>query len=418
MFLYEETKEQGVRMMAKKIIAAVLALAMLFAFAGCNMAQVNETRDNAQVIIEIGDKKVLKGDVKDTYDSYMNMYAQMYGTDAESFKKNYADAYQSLIDGIVDSFVEEALVDIYAEKLDADLSLTDEQVKKVDESMQSNYDYYKEQVTKTVNEDETIADDKKEAEIERQLNAMLDQNGYNDGSMRANLEDSYKIENMKTWLDKDYKATEDDLKAFYDKQVEEQKKVLDETPSSISKYEGDGEVSLYVPKGLRYVQALYIPMSDEYISQISSSRSNNDTDTADALKKTALGLIDSTAQEALTEAKKDFDAAIDKYGDDATKNAKETGVRTYKGDSSYPTEVTDYLFDMATKGQISDLIATDKGYYIIKFVDEMTAGTTPLSKVHDDLMDKMVEDHKNDTYTTKLAEWKDETVIKTYTDRL
>ena len=220
--------------MAKKIVAAVMAVAMLFAFAGCNMAQVNTERDNAQVIIEVGDQKVLKGDIIDTYNSYMNMYASIYGTDFESFKKSYPDAYDSLVEGIIDSYIEETLVDMYAEKLDADLSLTDEQVKEVDESMQSNYDYYKEQVTTSVNEDEDIADEDKDAEIERQLKELLDENGYNDGSMRAELENSYKIENMKKWLDKDYTATEDDLKEFYDKQVSEQKSVLDETPSSIS----------------------------------------------------------------------------------------------------------------------------------------------------------------------------------------
>ena len=159
-------------------------------------------------------------------------------------------------------------------------------------------------------------------------------------------------------------------------------------------------------------------MSDEYISQISSSRSDDDDETADALRKTALGLIDDEAQEALAEAKKDFAAAIEKYGDDSTKDAEDAGVRTYKGDTAYPTEVIDYLFDMDTEGEISSIIATDKGYYIIKFVSVMTPGTIALADVHDELMDKMVEDHKNDTYTTKLAEWKDETVIKTYTDRL
>ena len=45
--------------------------------------------------------------------------------------------------------------------------------------------------------------------------------------MKEDLESQYKITNMKNWLDKDYKATEDDLKEFYEKELAEQKKVLD-----------------------------------------------------------------------------------------------------------------------------------------------------------------------------------------------
>ena len=73
---------------------------------------------------------------------------------------------------------------------------------------------------------------------------------------------------------------------------------------------------------------------------------------------------------------------------------------------------------MKSENEISDLIATDKGYYIIKFLGVMEPGDVALNDVHDELMEKMIADHKEDTYTTKLAEWKDENTIKTYPERL
>ncbi|MFR9207193.1 MAG: peptidylprolyl isomerase [Lachnospiraceae bacterium] len=425
--------------MRKRIIAAVASLAMMFAFAGCNMATVNEERDNAQVIIEIGDQKVLKGDLIDDFNDIVEMYSGLYGISTEELmSESNAEVMDSIINSIIETYTEELLVDIYAEKLNADLSLTEEQKKEVEDSLKENYDYFKEQAEQQINNDDSIKEEDKEAKIEELFNEALETSGYNDGSMKEDLESQYKITNMKNWLDKDYKATEDDLKEFYEKELAEQKKVLDETPSSISTYEQTGEVSLYVPEGLRYMQVLYVPMTDEYISQISSSRSDNKTDEADALRKTGLADIEADAKKALEAAKEDFDKAIETYGDDSTKKALEAakedfneairsdsakkldyqGVRTYEGDTAYPDEVNEALFNMKSENEISDLIATDKGYYIIKYLGVMEPGDVALNDVHDELMEKMIADHKEDTYTTKLAEWKDENTIKTYPERL
>ena len=122
----------------------------------------------------------------------------------------------------------------------------------------------------------------------------------------------------------------------------------------------------------------------------------------------------------LAAANEDFLKAIETYGDSATKSAKDNSVRTYKGSAAYPTEVTDALFGYAESkaGAVSGLIATDKGYYVIKFLSVMTPGEKSLSEVHDDLMEKMINDHKEDSFTTAYSAWKDENVITTYLDRL
>lgn len=399
--------------MAKKIIAVVLAMAMLLAFAGCHMAKVNTERDNAQVIIEVGDRKILKGDIAEQYNSYLNMYASMYGLTVEEFKSNYADTYNSFVQDIVDSFVELALVEIYAEELNVDLSVTEEQNKEIEEKLQSTYKSYEEYVNTQVDEDDTIAEDKKAAEKEKMLKEALDAAGYNDGSMREELEQSYKIDNMKDWLVKDYKVTDDMLEEFYNKYLQEQKTVLDKTPSSITTYEADGEVSLYVPQGLRYMQVLYVPMTDEDLEAISEA----EDDAKEAVVEAALKNIKSDADKALKAANDDFTAAIETYADDATKNADDNVVRTYSGDTAYPAEVTEKLFKMK-QGEVSGLIETDKGYYIIKYTNDMTPGVIALLDVKDELKEKMIDDNREDTYTSKYAEWKDAQKIVTYLDRL
>ncbi len=399
--------------MAKKIIAAVFALVMLLAFTGCNMAHVNTERDNAQVIIEVGDKTVTKGEMIDQCTTYVEMYASLYGTTLEGFKEAYPDTYDSMVQEAADYFIELALVDIYAEKLGADISLTDEQKAEVKESMQTNHDYYKDAVDKQVDEDDTISDDKKESEKERLLQEILDEYGYNDGSMEADLQRGYKIDNMKAWLSKDFEATDDLVREFYDEYLEEQKKVLDEAPGSISTYEDTDEISLYVPKGLRYMQVLYIPMSEDHIAAIGDA----DDDMVEELVEEALSAIKADADKALAAAKADFDAAIETYGDEATQDADDKVVRTYSGDNAYPIEVTEALFTL-NKGEISDLIKTDEGYYIVKYTHDMEPGTIALSEVKEELKEKLIQDNMEDAYTEKLAEWKDEQKIVTYLDRL
>lgn len=408
--------------MLKKITAIILALVTVLVFAGCNMVTVNEQRDGAQVIIQVGEHTVTKSQMAGAYQRYIGMYANAYGMTEEEFKKSYADTYEELLNTLVESYTKSLFVDLMKEEYNITLSEDDE--KAIESSMQSNYEHYTNLAEKDVEKEKDLKEEDKTAKIDAAREKYLNEAGYYDGSMRKNLEDGYYLNALKDYLDKDYTATEDELKEFYEKNLEEQKKVLDENPSNIANYETSSEVSLYVPEGLRYMQALQVALEDADQTAITTARENKDDEnadeTADKLRDEALAKIKDKAEEMLAAANEDFSKAIETYGDSATKSAKDNSVRTYKGSAAYPTEVTDALFGYAESkaGAVSGLIATDKGYYVIKFLSVMTPGEKSLSEVHDDLMEKMINDHKEDSFTTAYSAWKDENVITTYLDRL
>ena len=129
-----------------------------------------------------------------------------------------------------------------------------------------------------------------------------------------------------------------------------------------------------------------------------------------------------TAEAALAAAKEDINAAIEEYcaeGDPMRgETALEEGLRIFVGSVDYPNEVIEAAEELKAVGDMSGLIATDEGYYIIQMVGAEEAGEVPYEEIKDTVLEFMISEKEENIFLTTSGEWKDEAEIKYYMDRL
>ena len=64
-----------------KMLALTLACVLLLG--SCSMISVDREMDNNEVVAEVGDEKILKGEAMEIYNYYADVYASFYGASGE-----------------------------------------------------------------------------------------------------------------------------------------------------------------------------------------------------------------------------------------------------------------------------------------------------------------------------------------------
>ena len=379
------------------------------------MVTVNEERDNAQVIMQVGDLQITKGEVIEEYDAYLEMYASYYGVSIDQLADVAPEIVEEAIETVFDNYLQMLFVKQYAEQVGADISLTEEQKSELEEAIASNKEYYENMAQEEIDAQEGLTEEEKTEMYNDIVEEGLLNAGITDGSLEKGYTDGYMVANLKDFLGADYEPTDAEIEEYYNEELEEQQKVLDETPSAIVDYETVGEVSLYTPDGIRYVNVLHVQLNEEDVDAIAAERAAGNDEAADQKRDEALAMIEADLKEVMEMAEEDMDNAITNFGDAYTTSAveaEEEGVRIYEGISYYDEAVIDAAMELEV-GELSEAIATDKGYYIVELVSVAQQGAVALEDVKEALVEKMIDENKEEKYTLAYADWQDEnTIIK------
>ena len=269
----------------------------------------------------------------------------------------------------------------------------------------------------------TQADEKANEQLEdyKVMYGYDDMEAYIAEQIRSNA-----INDMYTQITDEVEFTEEDAKEYYDTQVELQQPLIEEDPSNYDIYEslgtsmgGDGA---YVnPAGSRYVKNLLISLPDEIQNEISALRSNEDEEGANALRDEELAKIKETADAALQRINdgEDFDTVMAEVGEDPgmqSDPAMTYGYLVYDGDS-FVAEFHDASMALANEGDVSELVPTDFGYHIIKYVKD-GEGPVDFEMVKDDIISSQLSSKQNQRLEEFFTEIKEASDIKTYPNRL
>ncbi|MGI5850459.1 MAG: SurA N-terminal domain-containing protein [Christensenellales bacterium] len=404
--------------MIKKITAFALALMMGCVLCSCSMVFVNEERDRAQVVAEVDEEKILKGEVMDS----VNAMCYQYGITKDTYGDQYESQVQTIRDSILQEFVEYTLIMQHAKELNMP-GLSDEDLKSIASDMKAVYDGAYSTAKAQVAQDAQAADSTDASEVTNDdprvkeiVDELLTGVGYYNGSLEATLTRTKVKSNVKDFLSKDYNPTDSDVKEFYDAQLKEQKEVLDNSPSSITTYE-NSDTLIYVPKGIKYLKNLLIALPSDIQTQLSGYRSAGSDDEADKLRDAELKKIKEKTDEAYQAALKDFDAALEKYGEDPGIESYPEGYRIYKGISNYDSDFVDAGLALENIGDISKPTASDFGYFIIKYASQMQPGTTSFEDAKERLLENMKTQYREDTYSSAYNGWESSAKMTEYKDR-
>ena len=399
--------------MKKRIAVFFMAVVLIAMFAGCNMISVNETRDGRQVVAAVNGEEILKSTVLNQAKLYLTQYGY-----SES-----ADNYNDYLNAALEQFLEEEIVFVLLSQKCDELGIeriTAEQEQELETAKTTFYNNIYTSAENKYPEDEYDDEAERKELVEEYAQSRLEQYGYFNGSYEKSYYSSYLAQNIKDYLTKDYNPTDEDIKAFYDQELKDQKSVSETSKAQFESFESDG-ILLYVPEGVRYVKNLLIAIPEDIRSKITSLRSSDSTEEADALRDEELAKIKDKADAAYSAALEDFDKALAEYGEDpgmTSGSSAETGYRIYENNTTYDTIFTEAGMALAEIGDISKPTPSDFGYYIVQYVSDMTSGEVSFDEARDAVLKYMTDKNTSESYTVSLGSWLEDSDIVRYRDRL
>jgi len=407
----------------RRFLALAVGTAMLFA-GGCQFVEYDKEADMAQVVAEIGDVQITKGEVLDQVEATMEMYVAYYGIEAGS--DQYKELETAAKQSVFDSLVELQLVLKKAEK--EGTTLTEDEKKDAQASYDDVIAGYEEQAKTNLEESGKKSDEITDADVKKEVDSLLKAQGYTRDKIREAIEQEAIYTKYNEAFVKDLKASAEQIKQYYDQQLETQKKDYDESISNLDSDFSAGSVVLYYPVRCVLVTQVLVKISDEEEEAIDALKNDTTLSQSDIESRTqklldqALPKIKSTADKVYDLAKsgEDFAGLIDKYNDDpGMEEALEQGGYLVHEDSSFYNEFEQAALALKKAGDISKPVTTEKGYHIICAQTVYDAGhEVPFDSVKAKLTDGANEMAKTDAWKAHIEALKTEFGAKLYEDRL
>ncbi len=405
-----------------KVIAVILAFGIIFA--GCNMVEVNEERDREVVAAKVNDEIITKGEVLDSVESQLQMYIA-YGLYPEDFATNpdYEEYYTEVINGTLDAFVDSKVEEITAQQRGC-YEFTAEERAAMDEDINTTLDTYAEMYATVLSADEAYAE-MTEEEIKEYALANLDvffeenEYGITKQDIIDNVEDTEALDNLFEMTTSSVEVTEDEVKAQYDTYVEESKAAYEDGTANVEDDAANGETIYYMPENVRMAQHILIMIPQEVQDNIAALRTAEDDDVANLMYQNALADIYDAAYAAYGRAVagEDFELLIEELGEDSGMETNDYYVVSYPT-QNYVEEFAEGLFALENVGDISEPIATEYGYHIIKYYGDMESGPIAYDDVRDGIYEEMLSERKQAYYDEQFLIWEEGMDIKTYYKRL
>ena len=363
-------------MNVKKILFVLLAMLML-ALACTGLAQ--DAEDAVLATAYDGSVQVTRSEVETEFDqmleSYISYYAQ-YGYEMDEYDTQLQEA---VAQETVYSALSQKVAMRYAE--DTGFVLSDETLAEIEAqaqaTMDSMYEYYEQYLAYYGYAGEELA-----AIVEEEIAAT----GYSyeylveSGMLSAALEHIY---NMHT---ADVTVTDEEVKASFDAKVEAAKTTYEDLSAFVSAYL-NGEEILYTPEGMRQVQVIFVAEPE-----------------ATPDEATVAGQAKADEALAKIRAGEDFAQVMAAYNEEGT--TEEEMLRGYAVSvgctESYSEEFVAAAMGLEKVGDVTDVVTTDYGYFIIKYAGDLIAGGAPYEGREAMETEEALEAKKADVYSAAI----------------
>ena len=216
-------------------------------------------------------------------------------------------------------------------------------------------------------------------------------------------------------LYKDIKVTDDEVDKYINDLIDEAKKAYNE---DVSKYEKNSQYgTVWIPEGTRNVKHVFIGISSVDAAEITAARNESgaDQEEIDKLRDEKLSEIKEKAEAAYKKAtaesddkEKNFDAVLKEYSHDYDSSLKDQTITIVKGTTTLSKPLYDAIYNLEKPGDISEIIATDNGYYFFYYVGEETVSDSDLEAQKKNVYNGMLTERQNEKANTTIEEWLNE----------
>ena len=402
-----------------------LGLVGVLFLSGCGMIQMDQERDYNQTVATVNGVAIKKAALIELYESNLDMYEQYYGMTFDETVSEDRETLESIKTSCLDQLIRTEVVRQQIEKGGYN-NLTDAEKKEIKDKMDA--DMY-EQIDQRIDSldlqygvDESGKRIRTKEEVrEYAFEIFFDNSGYTYDSYLEGLYEAKAEEKWRDELLKDVTVSEDEISKKYTTLMTEQKTSFADEDSGVSNYEtavNNGDPVVYNLPGYIRVQNLLIKIPDSATTNITSLRESGDEEGADAALKTALAAIESEAKKVLEKAKSagtDFDELLKQETDDTGMKDEETrklGYLVGPNTTSYVTEFQKAAIALKKVGDISELVATDYGYHIIKKIKDVPAGEVKLEDAKEDIKAAVLEEKRTEAEEERVDKMVEEAKVE------
>ncbi len=373
--------------MSKKVLFSLILVAVML-LSGCSLELKDAAVDAKQTVLEVNGVHVTKDNFLNTYNYNLyseQYYAQMmaqFGLSDGSVDEN------AVLETTVNSYINGLVLQQKAEELGFD-QFTEEELAEMNAEAQKAYESQLESIKSSNFSDSELEGE----ELEKAVKEYADSVGYTLDYFVSSEKSTHTSNRVRASVTDLVTITDDDITATLAQKIADEKSSYESSLATWGKNANAGTTTYYTPAGYRIVKYIEIqkPAADEN------------------------GVVDST--EALAEAASLLERigageAIDALGAEV----KEAFVCSASTDVD--SAVVAAVTELTEKEAFTDILETEKSYFIAQYVDDVAEHEATLEEARDLLYNEVLSAAQDKAYDAAFTEWVNASDIKLNLGRL
>ncbi|MCH5324362.1 MAG: peptidylprolyl isomerase [Eubacterium sp.] len=193
---------------------------------------------------------------------------------------------------------------------------------------------------------------------------------------------------------------------------------------SVATYEAATDYqAVWIPDGSRNIKFILLAIDSSDAAELSAARaeSNADNDALDKLRDEMLATVKGqadAAMEKLNSGEASFEDVMKEYAANYYEGAEKNLTLLIYGSERTMKEIYDAAYALEKPGDITDLIATDRGYYIIQYVSDAEITDEQMEDVRKATEQGMIAERQAELKDKTIAQWMDEVAYEYNYDAL
>ena len=361
--------------MMKKLMALLMAL-MLMLSSGLVAVAEEVTGDVVLATAYDGSVSVTKSEVKAEFDEMVQAYIAYYSQYGYEMDEYDTDFQNSVAQETVQMKLSQKVAERHA--VDTGYEMTQEKDELHQAEALAALTEMKEYYTQYL-----LSYGVPEDQIDEVVMSELEAAGYTYEALYESAKLKGVLDHLYTLGIEGVTVTDEEVKAAFDAKIEAQKATYEADPDAfISAYISEEEI-LYTPENMRLLHCIFIALED-----------------GEAAEGEVVGLA--KAEEALAKirAGEAFDDVMVLYNEDAsTPEQMMIGYPISESTGSYSEEFKAGAMALANMGDVTDVITTEYGYFILEYAQDLTAGGVEFEPRKEAETAEALTNKQNDAYS-------------------
>ena len=357
---------------------------------------------------------VLKSEIQDEYDQMLSQYVAYYAQYGYSVDEYDTELQASVAQETVQTKLSTSIVRHYAAQ--NGYELTEEKKTELAAQVKTALDNTREYLESYLSASGFTGDE---------LNAAVEEQMAQAGYTEETLMDSAELNDVLNFLYErataDVTVTEDEVKAAFDEKVSKQKESYTSVDAFVNDYVNESEI-LYTPENVRLMECIFVASVEGEATEDEATADEATEDEATADEATADEAADIASLTGYAKAKAiaaaiaggaDFEETMKAYTEDgSTEEQMLRGYPVAENSTTYGDEFTAGAMALEHVGDVSDVIVTDYGYFILRYAKDLESGEADFEARKETETEETLTNKKNDAYSAFIDTILDEADIQ------